>query len=397
MQKKPIEPWNIDLSERLRKLTKDPAKKNVIYICQHSDKSTIRYRAYNPCQALDNSSIWTGSYFYETELHILEDYLSTIDLVVFCRICWTNPFQIFMHKVKKHAILTAYDIDDLVFNIEKIPILMNTLGVIFCESSYHNWFSYSARLWMMGKLCDYTLGTNEFLCQQLREVFKTPSLIINNFLNEEQLLVSEPFYHKKKNQTDRSSLFKIGYFSGSATHKNDFDRIVVELSQLLENYPEIHLEIVGYMELPLILQKYREKQQIMLTPFVDFLTLQEKMASVDLNIVPLLDNEFTNCKSELKFFEASVVGTLTCASPTYVFKENIQQGVNGFICQEGEWYDTIERIYKKKVPFTIIENARDYCLKKYSPKNQCLAIENVLNTLLGMPNETYTLPHLSRV
>ena len=51
-------------------------------------------------------------------------------------------------------------------------------------------------------------------------------------------------------------------------------------------------------------------------PFVDFIELQRKIAEVDVNLVPLVNNEFSNCKSELKFYEASIVGTVTCAAPS---------------------------------------------------------------------------------
>jgi glycosyltransferase involved in cell wall biosynthesis len=72
-------------------------------------------------------------------------------------------------------------------------------------------------------------------------------------------------------------------------------------------------------------------------PFHDFVNLQRIMSLVELNIVPLVDNVFTQCKSELKYFEAAAVGTLTIASPTSTYAAAIQHGVNGWLSSSLDW------------------------------------------------------------
>ena len=66
-------------------------------------------------------------------------------------------------------------------------------------------------------------------------------------------------------------------------------------------------------------------------PAADLPPGQRLIAEVEINISPLKENQFTNCKSELKFFEAAACGTLTLASPTYAFKKSIVHGVTGFL------------------------------------------------------------------
>ena len=78
-------------------------------------------------------------------------------------------------------------------------------------------------------------------------------------------------------------------------------------------------------------------------PFYDFVTLQELVGSVDLNLVPLQYNAFTNCKSELKYFEAAIVGTQTIASPTYTYARAITDGENGYLAQAHQWLERIRR------------------------------------------------------
>ena len=63
------------------------------------------------------------------------------------------------------------------------------------------------------------------------------------------------------------------------------------------------------------------------------MNLQRLIAEVEINISPLQNNLFTNCKSELKYFEAAIAGTITVATPTYAFSRAIVDGENGFLAK----------------------------------------------------------------
>lgn len=381
--KKTSEPWNISFRERVNIIKENNSKKKVVYIYEEADTSTFRYRIYNMCQALSYSNSWSGSYFFKNELELLKEYIPDVDIFIFGRTQWSLEIDRFFQYIKKDNKPTLFDIDDLVFDMEKLPIVMNTLNVDFNHpNSYNYWFSYSSRLWLMGKLCDATIGTNNYICQRLEKTFNKKSFIINNFLNNEQILISEKICNEKINK-ELDKKFKIGYFSGTPSHINDFKIVASEIKNLLKKYPNFSLMVVGFMDFPDFLQPYIKNKQIIHSPLVDFLTLQKKISETDINIIPLVNNEFTNCKSELKFFEAAIVGTISCATPTYVYKNNIQNGETGFICEEGDWQKTIENIYKENNINRIIDNAKKYCLEKYSPEKQVHYIENMLEQIVN--------------
>ena len=52
-------------------------------------------------------------------------------------------------------------------------------------------------------------------------------------------------------------------------------------------------------------------------------------------------NLFTNCKSELKYFEAAIAGTITVATPTEPFARAIVDGENGFLATAWQWGDKL--------------------------------------------------------
>lgn len=380
---KNAEPWNISFEERIGILTDSSGCDKIIYIYERADTSTFRYRAYNMCQSLNFSKKYTGTYFFEEELENVEGYLDKIKLVIIVRTRWSLKLDNFISKTKKAGIGILFDVDDIVFDLKTLPLLMNTSNVDFNNPvNYEYWFSYVGRIWLTGSACDGFICTNEFLRKNILKVFNKPTFVINNFLNHEQIELSARLF-EEKTRLKSESPFAIGYFSGSPSHTNDFGKIAPEIEELLKKYKDIVLDIVGFMDIPDYLTGFLSKKRIIHSKLVDFLTLQKKMAEVDVNVVPLINNKFTNCKSELKYFESAIVGTVTCATPTYVFEKNIQNGLTGFLCEEGEWYSTVEKIYKKETDSSIISRANEYCLDKYSPKKQVLNIEKVFDSAIS--------------
>jgi hypothetical protein len=65
---------------------------------------------------------------------------------------------------------------------------------------------------------------------------------------------------------------------------------------------------------------------------------------VEINLVPLQDNVFTNCKSELKWFEGAIVGTLTVATPTYTYRHAIEHGRTGWLVPSQQWLSVLRDI-----------------------------------------------------
>lgn len=116
----------------------------------------------------------------------------------------------------------------------------------------------------------------------------------------------------------------------------------LEDAQLLASDRRLTLRLVGFLDLPPSSTRFRDR--IEHHSLQDFLNLQRLIGETEINLVPLRNNVFTNCKSELKYFEAAAVGTCTLASPTFAFKEVIRNGVNGWIANGHEWAEPIAEV-----------------------------------------------------
>ncbi|MBA1333299.1 hypothetical protein QQ73_20375, partial [Candidatus Endoriftia persephone str. Guaymas] len=69
--------------------------------------------------------------------------------------------------------------------------------------------------------------------------------------------------------------------------------------------PDVELLIVGHLDLPSSFNEYENR--ISRKPLMIYEDMLREMATVDINLAPLeLNNTFTDCKSELKIFEAAL-------------------------------------------------------------------------------------------
>ena len=117
-------------------------------------------------------------------------------------------------------------------------------------------------------------------------------------------------------------------------------------------------------------------------PFQNFIDLQWSIGECEVNIAPLQDNQFSNCKSELKYFEAAVVGTVTVATPTESFASAIEDGVDGYLAKSFEWDEKLESVITKYDSLAELSiRARERCRDRYGWFNHWRVIESAIAQL----------------
>lgn len=363
-----LEPWEISFEDRLKYFedAKKDGKKIALYYAKAPDSSTYRYRVYNVWEVLNKSKKWRADFFYRNEIKTLEKLIPEADLFIFSRQSrWDKKIKKLVRIARKSGVKVLFDLDDLVFDKKYAMTVINTIGEV---NNIDYWIPYFDKIQKTAKAVDGFLVTNDYLGERIGGNFGKPYKVIRNSLNEGQIAASNAYLSLKK-YPDEHEEFVIGYFSGSPSHENDLAVALPEVLEFLDSHKNAVLEVVGVMEFDQKTAEYFARNQIRFSPPVDFRKLQKEISEVDVNIAPLVINEFTNCKSELKFFEAAAVETTTIASPSFTFKRAISDGVNGFLAYPGEWYDKLEYLYKHpEVNKKIAKTAREYVLKKYCGK-----------------------------
>lgn len=379
------EPWLLPTPRRVALVqeAKKRGKHIALIVYEQPDTSTFRYRAYNVMQATLQSEKWQAVYFYMSELPTILELLPVVHELIFSRVRWTHSVDMVVAHAKADGIPVLFDVDDLIFDLDYLNMVTNTLNVHFGgERDYEFWFACISRIGFTASKADGFIATNDFLGNRLTKKFGKPHGILPNSLNKEQLDISNRCVQQKR-RAYRSDPFTVGYFSGTPSHINDFKVVYKELVSFLESHRNAVLKVVGFMEFPEELTPLIAARRITFTPLVDFMELQRLIAEVDVNIVPLVNNTFTNCKSELKFFEAAVVRTPTIATPTYTYAKAITHGETGFLCTPGNWANTLDDIYRGGYDLDCITaQAHAYALDHYSGEGFLRKIEHCYDQFL---------------
>lgn len=342
-------------------------KKNVAYIVEDVGVAVFRYRVKNVVEKSREIEGRSGTWYPKSEIAKIN--FGQVDLLVISRqTAKDGKILNLIKEAHKNDIKVLFDLDDLVFDYRDLRLVVSSVR----EKNIFYWLGYFWGIRRIAKRVDGFICTNEFLAGKLKRSFNKPVRVIRNSLNKEQVEVSEKWAKKKDDRKKtgkimgRPEKFRIGYFSGSPTHARDFRLIEDDLIKFLENHDDAILKVVGYMEFSDRMEKMIEAGKVEVAGAVDYLRLQGLMSKVDVNIAPLVINDFTNCKSELKFFEAGAVETTTIASPSYTFSRAIIDGENGFLAQPGEWYDKLEYLYNHpEENRKIAKRARKYALEHY--------------------------------
>lgn len=370
------------IEERLSKLQLSN-KKNIIYIKDVFDNSTFRYRTYNVMQAMENSNKYHINCFLESEIELIIPLLNKVSMIILQRCKWSFRLESLVNYAKSLGIKLYYDMDDLLYHPKYVPEYIENVGN-YDEFNIDVHFAVAGRYYQIAKLCDAFLVTTDSLKNHVENDFNKKAFIYPNFLNQEQESISDEIVNFKDSMRDTSK-FYIGYFSGSNSHVRDLAVTESSLLQLMSKYDNIYLYIVGYMNLSEELKKLKDRGRVIVHPFVSYQELEYLIASVDVNIIPLQKNRFNECKSELKYFEASIVNTITVACNNSVYSKIIKDGKNGFLANDYEWFSKLEDIYLNYDKMVdVIKQAREDCINKYSCNRQQEKLEKLFDQMIEM-------------
>ena len=379
------DPWLMPAAARLQRTRK--GSQRVAYLYHEPDNSTFRYRVYNMIQALELRPDISATYFTGEELASLERALPRIDVLVVGRYRYTHDLNRIICKARDYGKRVFFDVDDLIFDLDYLHLIVTTLDQdVNYAGLWDTWFAMIGRLGATLKLCEAAITTNEYLAERIRRFAGKPVLVIPNFMNREQLLISRRIYQQKlASGFARDGRIHVGYFSGTPTHNRDLELAASALYRLLLKNRDVVLRVVGYMELKDPLRELGERIERL--PFHDFINLQRCVGEVELNLMPLQDNEFTNCKSELKYFEAGIAGTVSIASPVFTYRQGIKDGVTGYLAHNHQWEAKLDEALRQLGDYRVLaERAYADCEQRYAYHHYTdLIAETLFSSRLTLP------------
>lgn len=338
------DPWLLPLPTRLQMLSR--GRRRVAYYYEEPNNSTFRYRAYNMAQVLnaDESGETSASWFFRADLHQMDALVRTADTLVVCRSAYEYHLAQLIERFRAAGKRVLFDVDDLVFDSDFTHLIIDTLALDKSDPRvWPDWFGMISRMGKTLRYCDGAITTNAVLARRLAAFADLPVAVVPNFMNAEQLAMSADVWHEKAAAGFQGDgHITLGYFSGSPSHRHDFALVEPALEALLRDDARIQVMTVGYIEPGPGLAQFGAR--ILRRPFHDYVNLQRLLGTVEVNLMPLQSNVFTDCKSELKYFEAAACGTISVASPSVNYASSIQDGENGFLSRAHEWTRRLREI-----------------------------------------------------
>ena len=348
----------------------------IAWLYEKPDTSTFRYRCFNPATSLAAAQLDIGAaWFALAEMPKVLDVVGKLDTLIVCRVRYNAEVARLIARAIAQGTRILFDCDDLVFDSRYVHLVIKTLDQPDDDAAHWDfWHATIGRIEATARLCHGGIATNAFLAERLgRVIGDATCAIVPNYLARDQETISRQLFEtKRKRGFAGTGPITIGYFSGTPTHNNDFAIAAPALARLLSNDSKTRLRIVGFPPPNGPLAAFTDRIETI--PLQDYLNLQRVIAEVEINIAPLQNNEFSNCKSELKFFEAAAVGTWTIASPTYTFQQSIEDGVTGRLARAHEWdqalAEAVELVRDPERYTPMAEAAAAACYERYGWNNQ---------------------------
>ncbi|MSR93098.1 glycosyltransferase [Clostridiaceae bacterium 68-1-5] len=360
--------------------------KDILFIsgCKEELPHPRRYRVSHQREQLEAYNYSTDEVYY---LDLEAEQIRNYRMFVVFRCPYTETLGKFVGTARELNKKVFYDIDDLVVDTKYTDLIAYVR-----EMQQEEKEAYDANVGRMKKMlknCDAAIVSTDCLAEKLKDY--TDRVYINrNAASEEMVRLSQKALENSRKDGDK---VKIGYFSGSITHNEDFELIRPVILDIMKRHSAVELYLAGELDLPKQMEGLRSR--IRKLPFMDWKKLPFIMGQMDVNLAPLQDTVFNRAKSENKWVEAALVKVATIASDVGAFHDCIENEKTGILCSsKEEWESALERLitdesYRKAMG----EQAYRYCVEKHTTINRGGYLAEILKNEEN-DNYVFVLPGL---
>lgn len=339
-----------------------PLPKGDILLVSGGVGDSARYRTKHVAEELNINGFQASSTTQNSPFFAAS--VEQFQVIIFHRVLFTEAVAKYVNRAKELKRTLVFDTDDLVYDPKYLHLMdyytkMNTLE----RKLYEN--GVGGEL-LADPYVAHCTTTTTFLKRKLEERGKKVFLVTNK-MSEEDVKWAEEIRKAAKKDPE---LVRISYLSGTPSHNKDFATITPVLCRILKEFPQARLVLAGPLDTEDALNEF--PNQIIRVPFAPRKEYFATVASADINVAPLeMNNDFTESKSELKFFEAGLLGVPTVAVANETYRGAITDGVDGFVAAtEEEWYEKLKSlIINPGLRAEIASKALKTALARYTTKN----------------------------
>ena len=361
--------------ERLEQRGSGQLPRHVLLVAEDPGARSVQYRIDNHAAALAGLGVDCTS-LPRSEVDLVEEAAGQSDVVVLHRTPWAEDLGSLISSCRKRGVPVVLDIDDLIFDPERMnPRHFGYLSEL-SEADRQQWGELSRNLRETLEAVDLAVLPTVALAGEARAAGK-PALVLPSGLGARALECAARARRRRLFSIPRRSV-RIGYASGTPTHRRDFALAAGAVAHCLEVHPHASFTALGFLEPDDYPELIPFRSRIEQRPAVPLARLPHELARFDVNLAPLeAGNPFCEAKSELKYFEAAAVGIPTLASATETYRRAIQDGVNGRLASSPEeWVAALDELVgNAALRRQLGRSARSHALGLHGPEETRRQVE----------------------
>lgn len=311
--------------------------------------------------------------------HKIDDIVKACDVLYVFRMEASEALMALLKRARADEVSIVYDIDDLIFD----PDYMSPEYFRFLETASEDvrklWQVKSANYRAALEGADLAIVPTQSLAAHAGK-YVSQVEIVPNGLSHARLRTAAKLVPKAEEER-----IYIGYASGTATHDRDFEVVSRSLAKVLRAHPNVTLVLQGPVSGPGMTALIGLEDQIERRSLVPFHRLPQALQAYDINIAPLeIGNPFCESKSQLKYFEAALVGVPTVASGTQCFKASIQDSVTGLIAEDDlSWCNSLDHLLRdQEIRMSMGMRAREKSIQDFGPAAQKRAFKTAIEKVV---------------
>ncbi|GBR46177.1 glycosyltransferase [Neokomagataea tanensis NBRC 106556] len=283
--------------------------------------------------------------------------------VIFYRVPGFDAVLAQVAEAHRLGLSPRWEVDDLIFDLHEYRQNGNVAGLPKAEQDL---LFFGVGLFRKAMLaCGRGLASTEALAQAMRDAGVQHVGIIENALDLDTLNIVQNLPQKGVRE-DHEAVW-VCYGSGTNTHDADFRQAEQGLLAAMEQDERLCLRVVGPVQISQSFERFGARvERLPMRPYAEYLKI---LSWSDISIAPLQETLFNDCKSNIKFVEASIVGVASICSPRGPFCSVMVSGENGVLAATDEdWRQAFLRLTTDRGFRSVLaQKAKRDVLARYHP------------------------------
>jgi glycosyltransferase involved in cell wall biosynthesis/tetratricopeptide (TPR) repeat protein len=298
------------------------------------------YRIEQKLEHLKAGGIAARVFDHTADLQNFASCLPFVDAVIFYRVPAFPAVVKAIEATRLAGLPSFYEIDDVIFDERYFPDSFDSYGGQISHEVYAGLVTGTGLFRTAMSMCDYALASTPALADLMQHhVVSGRAFVHRNALSSPHLQWMDR--QRKPPSAGPVTLF---YGTGTRAHNEDFDTILAPtLARLLQTYGDrLKLVIMGYLSLPACLKPFAGQIALFDTVW-DLQIYWSTLSQMDINLAVLKPGMAFDCKSEIKWLEAAMLGIPSVVSRTRTYAEVIEDGVDGMLASTpAEFFNALD-------------------------------------------------------